>query len=40
MMFRPTQLFASTFADLLKAQQQAWAAMVGASRGSDRSNQY
>ena len=38
MMFRPMQLFASAYADLIKAQQQAWAAMIGAARGSERSS--
>jgi len=32
LMFRPTRLFASAFADTVKAQQQMWAALTGVSR--------
>jgi len=31
-MFRPTRLFASAFANTVKAQQQMWAALTGVSR--------
>jgi hypothetical protein len=32
LMFRPTRLFASTFANTIKAQQQMWASLTGISR--------
>jgi hypothetical protein len=31
LMFRPTRLLASTFANGIKAQQQVWAAITGGS---------
>ena len=34
--FRPAQVFASAYADIIKAQQQTWAAMIGAARGQPR----
>ena len=32
-MFRPVQAFASAYADIIKAQQQTWAALIGAASG-------
>jgi hypothetical protein len=40
MMFWPTKLFASTFTNTIKAQQQLWATMAGAARGGRSSSQY
>jgi hypothetical protein len=37
MMFRPVQVFASAYADAIKAQQQAWATLIGAARGTRES---
>jgi hypothetical protein len=31
-MFRPVQVFASAYIDIIKAQQQTWAALIGAAR--------
>ena len=37
-MFRPVQAFASAYADIIKAQQQTWAALIGAPRDSRESS--
>jgi hypothetical protein len=36
--FRPAQVFASAYADIIKAQQQTWAALIGAPRDSRESS--
>jgi hypothetical protein len=36
--FRPVQPFASAYADIIKVQQQTWAALIGASRGTREAN--
>ncbi|HWM01291.1 MAG TPA: hypothetical protein VNP92_03025, partial [Actinophytocola sp.] len=40
LMLQPAQLAVSVFFDVLKAQQQAWAAMTGAARKARDPNRY
>jgi len=36
--FRPVQVFASAYADAVKAQQQAWSVLLGTARGTRESS--
>ena len=39
-MFRPVQVLASAYANAIKAQQQAWAALIGAARSTRESSRF
>ena len=39
-MLRPVQVLASAYTDAIKAQQQAWAALIGATRNTRESNRF
>ena len=36
--FRPVQMYVSAYADIVKAQQRTWAALIGAVLGTGDSN--